>query len=277
MAQSLIILSPAASDAATLAASSAASDLPVTNLQNVQPRRKWQSTGTAAEYITLEYATAVAADQLAIVGHNLSGSATVRVRGANSAAAVTAAPVYDSGVVSAWPVSGKPTATDWNHHILFKALSNSTALTNWRIDLADSAPVTTYLEAGRLALGAKWQPTPSFDLGGTPMGFDVRDVQSITPHGELFTERRNASPARVFELAIYALSRREAFDGIYELQRLRGMWGDVICCLAPDETTDLHIFTMQGAFMAGGAYTLPPAFDSAGNMFGAGIRLREFI
>lgn len=274
---SFIILSPASSDAATLAASSAVSGLDVTNLQNVQPRKKWRTTGTAAEYVTVAFSSGVAANCLALVGHNLSGSATVRVRGANSAAAVTAAPVYDSTAISAWPATGKPSVSSWNHFTLLKTWSNNTALTNWRIDLADSAPATTYLEAGRLALGAMWQPTPSFDLGGTPLGFDTVDVQTRTPYGSLFTDRRNASPARIFELAIYALNKREAFDGLYELQRLRGMWGDVICCLDPSETTDLHRFTMQGAFTMGGAYTLPPAFDSSGNQFGAGIKLREFI
>lgn len=277
MAQSLLILSPAASDAATLAASSEVSGLGVANVQNVQPRKKWQTTGTAAEYITGTFASAVAANSLALVGHNLSASATVRVRLANSAGAVTSAPVVDTGVVSAWPATGKPSVTSWNHHTTLKTWSNSTALTNFRIDIADPAPVTTYQEFGRLALGAKWQPTLSFDLGGTPLGFDVRDIQRVTDYGQLFTDRRNLSPARIFELSIYALNKREAFDGIYELQRLRGMWGDVICCLDPSETTDLHLFTMQGAFVSPGAYTLPPAFDSSGNMFGAGIRLREFI
>lgn len=33
----------------------------------------------------------------------------------------------------------------------------------------------------------------------------------------------------------------------------------------------------QPLFTAGGAYTLPPVFDDAGSMFGAAIKLREFI
>lgn len=276
MTEPLILLSPAASDAATVAASSEAAGLPATNLQNVQPRKKWRSGGTSA-YLLVTYSVGVACTAFALVGHNLSGSATVRIRGANSLAALTAAPVYDSGVVSAWPVTGKPSDTSWPQHTLLKKFSNSTALTYWRIDLADSAPVTTYLEAGRLALGACWQPSINFDLSGTPIGFDISDVQTKSAYGGMFTERRTASPPRIFEIAIYALNKREAFDGIFEIQRLRGMWGDVICCLDPAETTDLHRMTMQGVFTMGGAYTLPPVFDSDGNMYGAGIKLREFI
>ena len=276
MTEPLILLSPAASDAATVAASSEASGLPATNLQNVQPRKKWRSAGTSA-YLLVTYSVGVACNAFALVGPNLSGSGTVRIRGANSLAAVTAAPVYDSTVVSAWSTTGKPSVANWPQHTLLKKFSNSTALTVWRIDLADSAPVTTYLEAGRLALGTCWQPSINFDLSGTPLGFDISDVQTRTPYGGLFTDRRTISPPRIFEIAIYALNKREAFDGIYEIQRLRGMWGDVICCLDPTETTDLHRMTMQGAFTMGGAYTLPPVFDGDGNMYGAGIKLREFI
>lgn len=276
MTEPLILLSPADSDAAVISASSETSDLPVTNLQNVQPRKKWRSSGTSV-YLLVTFPAGVACNAFALVGHNLSASATVRIRGANSLAAVTAAPVYDLGTVSAWPASGKPSVTNWPQHMLLKKWSNSTGLTVWRIDIVDSAPVTTYLEAGRLALGACWQPSINFDLSGTPLGFDNSDVQARTPYGGLFTDRRTISPPRIFEVAIYALNKREAFDGIYEIQRLRGMWGDLICCLDPAETTDLHRFTMQGAFTMGGAYTLPPTFDADGNMFGAGIKLREFI
>ena len=69
----------------------------------------------------------------------------------------------------------------------------------------------------------------------------------------------------------------DALRGIGEIQRQRGLWGDVICCLGPGETSDLHTMTMQGCFTTGGSYTLPPVFDAEGNMWGAAIRLREFI
>lgn len=273
----MVLLSPGDSDAATLSASSEASGAAAANLLTVQPRKKWRSTGTAAEYLVLYFASGLAVDALALVGVNLSGSATVRVRAANTLSDVTASPAYDSTVVSAWPATGKPSVANWPHHVVFKKWTNSTAYNYWRVDLADSAPATTYLEAGRLVLADTWQPSINFDIGGTPMGFDVSDVQVRSPYGGLYTDRRTLSPPRVFELTNYALTKREAFDGIYEMQRLRGMWGDVVCCLDPAETTDLHRFTMQGAFTMGGAYTLPPAFDASGNMFGAGIRLREFI
>ena len=51
---------------------------------------------------------------------------------------------------------------------------------------------------------------------------------------------------------------------------LRGGWGDVVCCLDPSESTDFHRFIMQGVFTdQQPRYTLPPAWDSDGNMFGA--------
>lgn len=276
MSQPFVLLSPGDSDAASLTASTQASGLPATNLQTIDPARKWQSTGTS-EYLLATFDTAIAATALALVGHNLSASATIRVRGAVLQANLTSAPTVDTTAVSAWPTSGKPSAPKWPHFTSLVRWAAATPCRYWRIDIADPAPATNYLEVGRLALGVAWQPSINFDIGGTPLGFDPADVQAKTPYGRLFTDRRNDSAPRLFELAVYALTKREAFDGIYEIQRLRGLWGDVVCCLDPSETTDFHRLTMQGAFTVGGAYTLPPAFDEGGNMFGAGIKLREFI
>lgn len=277
MARNVILLSPTDSDAATMTASSEVSGLPVANLQDMQPAKKWRSTGVATEYILVTFASAVAANAVALVGHNLSASGTIRIRGAVVQANLTSSPTVDTTAVSAWPGTGKPSIASWPHFTALYRWTNATACRYWRIDIADAAPATTYFEAGRLVLGAYWQPTINFDLGGTPLGLDPEDVQIKTPYGRTFTDRRHASAPRLFELSIYALTKSEALDGCAEIQRLRGNWGDVICCLDPDETSQLHRYTMQGVFTGYPGYTLPPAYDSSGNMFGCGIKLRELI
>lgn len=276
--QNVLVLSPRDSDGATVTASTEASaSLVAANLQDMQPAKKWRSSSTTGEYVLVTFDTAVAANCLAVVGHNLSGSGTIRLRGAVLQANLTTSPDYDSTALSAWPGTGKPTDALWPVYTSLRKNSNTTACRYWRIDFADSAPVTTYLEASRIALGIAWQPSYNFDIGGTPLGFDVPDVQTKTPFGRTFTDRRTYSAPRVFELAFYALTRSESLRGIFEIQRLRGLWGDVICSLDPTETTDFHRYTMQGVFTDRAAYTVPPAFDSGGNMFGAGLRLRELI
>src|SRR5579864_7228691 len=110
--KNVLLMSPALSDAATLAGSSQVASLPIANLQAMQPKKKWRSTGTT-EYVTADMGAAVACNGLALIGHNLTSAATLRVRAAASAANVTASPALDTGAVSAWPVSGKPADVNW--------------------------------------------------------------------------------------------------------------------------------------------------------------------
>jgi hypothetical protein len=147
----------------------------------------------------------------------------------------------------------------------------------WRVEIIDPAAGQTYLEAGRLVLGRAWQPSTNFDIGGTPLAFDPTDVVAQTPSGHTFTDRRAGSPPRLFNIIITAANRREVMDGIAEIQRLRGTWGDVICCLDPGETTDFHLLSMQGRLTQGGQFPSPALFDASGYTWGASILLREFL
>jgi hypothetical protein len=272
-----LLLSPRDSDAATLSASSAVASLPVTNLQTIQPAQVWRSADNAPQTIDVAFPSAVAANALALVATNVSGAALVRIRAAVLLSDVEASPALDTGWQPLFPPTGRPIEPDWPSTIGLRRWTNDTAYRFWRVEIADGLGAVSYIEAGRLVLGRAWQPTQNLDLGGTPFGFAPADVQLASTFGRTFTNRRSISPPRLFEISVFALNKREAFDGIFELQRLRGLWGDVVCALDPGEGADFHRFTMQGVFTAGGAYTLPPAFDDAGSMFGAAIKLREFI
>ncbi|NDH64091.1 MAG: hypothetical protein EBY18_21155 [Alphaproteobacteria bacterium] len=199
----IVILSPVDSDAAILGVSSAVSTLPAGNLQNMQPKRKWRSSGLT-EYITVDFgAGGAACNGLVLVGHNLTGAATLRLRG-KATPDVTVSPTVDTTAVSAWPATGKPAVGDWPQHLSWLSWSNSTALRYWRLDIADGANPAGYLQAGRLVLGRYWQPSINFDLGGTPLAYDQRDVQVTTDYGEIFTDRRQRSAARRFGLQVSA-------------------------------------------------------------------------
>lgn len=272
----IVILSPVDSDAASLGVSSAVSTLPASNLQNMQPKRKWRSSGLT-EYITADFgAGGAACNGLALVGHNLTGAATLRLRG-KATPDVTVSSTVDTTAVSAWPATGKPAVVDWPQHLSWLSWSNSTALRYWRLDIADGANPAGYLQAGRLVLGRYWQPTINFDLGGMPLAHDQRDVQVVTDYGETFTDRRTRSAPRRFALQISAADRREVLDGIAEIQRLRGLWGDVICLLDPAATTDFHRHSMQGVFSAPQEHRIVPQFTANGEMWTVDLQLREIF
>ena len=72
----IAILSPTDSDLATIAAGSQVSTLPVANLQSQQPKKVWRS-GSTADYLNVSFAAPIAANMLALVGHNLSAAGLV--------------------------------------------------------------------------------------------------------------------------------------------------------------------------------------------------------
>ncbi len=272
----IAVLSPRDSDLATMAAGSEVATLPAVNLQNQQPKKVWRSA-SAADYITVTFGAPVAANMLALNGHNLSAGGVFRVRGADTLANTAAAPSVDTGWQSVWPATGKQADAYWPRYLSALLWSNDALFQYWRVDIADPAVSQIYVEAGRLVLGRYWQPTTNFDLGGTPLAYDPRDGQVTTDSGEIFTDRRQRSAARRFALQISAADRREMLDGIAEIQRLRGLWGDVICLLDPAATTDFHRHSMQGVFTAPQEHRIVPQFTANGEMWTVDLQLREIF
>ena len=272
----MVVLSPYDSDLATVVASSAVATLPAANVQSQQPKKVWRSSSTA-DYLEITCTAPLAANMLALNGHNLSAGGVFRVRGADSLANTTAAPSVDTGWQSVWPVTGKPSDAYWPRFLSALLWSNDALYPCWRVDFADPAVSQTYIEVGRLALGRYWQPTTNFDLGGTPLGRDQRDVQTVTDYGEIFTDRRQRSASRRFSLQISAADKREVNDGIGEIQRLAGMHGDVFVLLDPNATTDFHRNSMQGVFTAPQEHQFSQQFTASGEAWSVAFPLREVI
>jgi hypothetical protein len=223
LSRNLLLLSPSASDAATLTASSQVGTLPVANLQDIQPTRKWRAMGGTAS-IDIVLASALACDSVAVVAHNFTSAATMRIRGAATAEDVEDSPTVDTGEVSVWLGGSPPDVTHWPAFIALHRWENETALRYWRVDLSDELNEDTWIEAGRLVLGRAWQPSINFDIGGEPLAFDPRDIAEETSYGHTFTDRRTESAPRIFSLTLTAANKREVLGGVQEIQRLRGQW-----------------------------------------------------
>jgi hypothetical protein len=274
--KNITILSPTLSDVAVFGASSQVSTLPVANLQTMDPKKKWRAMVTAAAITIDAGAAGLAATGLALIGHNLTAAGTIRVR-AKATSDVTVAPTIDTTAKSAWPATGKPTDSYWNHYLSWLEWANAAALRYWRIDLSDPGNPAGYLQAGRLMLGAYWRPSINFDYDGAPLAYAQKDIQVLTDYGQTFTDRRTRSAPRLVALKHTSLDRREVLDGIAEIQRLRGMWGDVACLLDADETTDFHRYSLQGVFSTPQAHNLVPYYTTNGEMWTATHNLREVI
>jgi hypothetical protein len=272
--RNILLLSGRHSDRATITPSAEVPTLPASNLQNLQPRRVWRALTKTAS-LSLAFVEPVACNMLTMVGGNPTGERRVRITGAASPSALSSLPVVDTDWVNPWPSGGVPDAPDWPSWLLPVRWINESALTFWKVEIADTA--VTYIDVGRLVLGPVWQPTTNFDLGGTPMSYDPRDAVAETDYGFTFTDRRARSAPRLFSVTVTAANQVEVMRGLQEIQRLAGNAGDVICCLDPGDAANFHLLSMQSRFTKAAGYTAPPAWDEDGQCWGASIDLREFL
>jgi hypothetical protein len=148
---------------APLAASSAATDMPVTLLQQEDVSRNYRSSAVTSVAIIASYAANQSFDSVALLNTNLTAAGIVRIRtfatlsDANSATGA----LYDSN-------PGGSTAGQVDPNYKSAIVLASSVQTGWkalRIDLVDLS--LTYLEAGFLFIGTRTQFTYNYDYGAT--------------------------------------------------------------------------------------------------------------
>lgn len=277
MAENVLFLSSEPVDGATLVASTEVSTLPVSYLEDVQPEKKWRATGCAAENITIDLGVATICTALSLIGHNLTSAATLRVRGAATAAGVTAAPSVDTGApgVSAWPASGKHTDTNWPQELSLVRWSNAVAYRYWRLDIVDAANPAGYVQAGRLHIGKAFQP--SFNVDQNPsLGLVSPDAQARTPYGRTFTDPRGAASRR-FGLPLSGANHTDMTRSLFQLQRYCGLARDFTFSLDPAATADFHLYSMQALFADLREFEGQPWFDTEAQVWRTSLTLTEPI
>ena len=120
---------------------------PVENMQNQRLAKRWRSTDPSAQTIVVNLGSAQAVDTVAILGHNLSGSAAVTIEahtsdswGTPALSAITL--VYNAGAI-------------------LKYLAAAQTFQYWRFILDDPTNTDGYVEVGRPWLGEYLAIDPS--------------------------------------------------------------------------------------------------------------------
>lgn len=167
----------------TLAGGAWSSDLPRTNVADSRIAVVARTSGvlTTDTVLTIDLGAAYRVDMAAIIAHNLTADATVRWRGNSSADMTT--PLYDSGVVDAFPVQwdtgvlpdGHPNAATrrlttaqirtlrWD----VPTIITPTTARYWQLNIADTANADSYVQIGRLWLGSRYEPSYNYRYGAS--------------------------------------------------------------------------------------------------------------
>ncbi|MBN50023.1 MAG: hypothetical protein CMN85_10815 [Spongiibacteraceae bacterium] len=251
-----LIASPKIGDDATIqAAGSETSDQPATNLQTMQPSEVWRATTLGSAYVEYELATLRTIDLVALLYHNGSPDAMVRVRAASTQADLAANPGYDSGPLMArcekdsrtliWtdeddnPAEGEYT---YQHFVLDLGGAGK-RYSWWRADVIDAQNPDGYIEVGRLYLSAAERPgkAPRYGWG---MGLSDGQQRTRAFGRQLFTTEK--STGKTLEMAFGSGSETDMWDSHFRLQRLRGTSKDVLVVLDTTKTARMRDWTVCG-------------------------------
>lgn len=203
----------------TVTASTELPTLPAVNLRHpfLSPNR-WRSTANAAS-ILVDFGASYTIGCVALLKTNGTAAATFRLR--LSASSDLSTPTYDTGS----PEILAGVDPDYGH--LIHVLAAPAAGRYLGLGLTDSS--LSYIEAGRLWAGTKFQPTHNFEFG-------VRDAMldstrfAAAEGGQTWVE--TGVTQREIRLSLPALTTSEIRGDIDALRRL-GRGQDVLAVLDP--------------------------------------------
>jgi hypothetical protein len=216
--------------------------LPLTNLKDRRVGLVARSTNAlaASTQFDVDLGVARAVGLLAIVGHNLSPSATVRWIGGTSAGGTQ---VYDS-TAEAVTYSGA-TAEDrvGLDFTIVKVPSSVQTARYWGLRISDTANADGYVEMGRVIIAGKFQPTVNL-APGAGMPFEDDTVRTVTDGSSAVYD---AKPVR--RVATFLLDHQteaESFNSVYKMQYQLGKSGQVLFVFDTADTTYLHLRSFLG-------------------------------
>jgi hypothetical protein len=201
-------------DAASVSTDSEVATLPASNVQQAHVSRQWQTDGDNAAYLLLDLGSSLSCALLALLGTNLTSSATIRIRGSVTDATATGSLAYDSGTVAAGAKAG--------YGAVYKDFA-SVASRYWRIDLSDAT--LDELAVGRLFLGPSWEPSINMQMGWSSRVADP-SRRSKSSGGQSYADVR--PKARVLEFVLDCMTEAEMYGNAFALAYAQGITGDVL-------------------------------------------------
>lgn len=222
----LVIATPELSDAAAITAGNAATTMPVTNLQNMQPGLRWGTTSLEDIWLVIDLN---AEDQpinlIALLAHNASSAATWQIRAAKVLEDLETKPDYDV-TTTMWPNGG---LINYESRPSFRWMPDRPTFRYWRIDISDSTNPDGVFRAGRLYLSNAWQPSRNLNYDWEIQFIDDSQRQ-VSLGGQVYIDRRGIRRRLSFTLP--NLPESEVFGQAFEIDRRRGASRDLLAIAA---------------------------------------------
>lgn len=203
-------------DAGIVTAGSQVSSLPATNVQLALLALKW---GTAAavksSFLLFDLGSSLSCAILAVLGSNLTPTATMRLRASVTDPTATGSLVLDTGTIAAGVAAG--------YGAIYYPF-NAVAARYWRLDLADASLVDNML-VGRVVLAPVWKPSNGQLYEWTILPNDPSQI-SKSYGGQAYADIR--PQLRELDFTLDFLSESEMFGNAFALARANGVVKDVL-------------------------------------------------
>jgi hypothetical protein len=236
---------------ATLSGGSWQGALPLANLQNtvIAKVARSASLSLASTKINIDLgATALGYDTVALVNHNLSSTALIRITLSNVSDYSVLS--YDSGWLFAYAPLYAPDVLMWEEdnwyfgtvadddldkyqRTFFAVLDPVQTARYARIEIDDGANADGYFQAGRMLLGQALTFSVNYDFG-SGLGWVDDSVISRSLSGAIYADKRKKRRRFTFKSAF--ISDNTAYSEVFEMQGLLGVSGEVLVIADADDT-----------------------------------------
>ena len=273
-------------DAAAISVSSEAAGLPVSNLKNQLRKKVWRAAGSTSEYIDIDFGEGGDyCNTLAIIQHNLSINAQVRLLASDTAAGGNELldvtwdvfeTVFGAGEGGAGEEGAGGVLLDDAKRqellvgMIFCKFFNQTAARYWRIYLLDPDNSDGYVEAGRIWLGIYFAPQYNFCYGWQ---FKIMDESKVSKSlgGQKWVDIKGRRYG--LYLPFKHIQDAEKYWGFVDMLRRYGIRKDILVVLLPERYTTERLFTtLYGRFTK-----LPPITNWAYSYSKAAFEFEESL
>ena len=249
--------------------------LPLASLQRLPLSYVARSTdATTGSTVIIATAPApVQASVLALIGHNLTQSATWRIRTWTDTAGTTG--LVDSGSIAVWPASYTAAEVSGAVATAFYRFANPGPSTVGKIeiDINDTTNPAGYVQAGFLEIAAAFDVTYNFSFGAQ-YSFTWRSQLTEAIGGAEYVNRLDHP--RMFKGTFDFSPRTDSLGKFYEMQRQLKFDIPVLFVPLPSETTHL-LRTAMFARQTDPGPTTMKAVGPSGLLDTVPLALREII
>jgi hypothetical protein len=255
-------------DSAVYTASSEATDYEVERAADIQPSKKWRTTGKTAEYVVIDLGAVSTFDFVGLLHTNIVNDATstIRIRTADTEGNLTAAPTYDSTATRAIPSGAQG---DYNYNnILFQIPADKT--NRWiRIDLVATANGDAYIEIGRVYVSKAFIPDTNISYGWS-MGIEDLTKPTQALGGPSYPNPKPKS--RVLRCSLDFNDEDTMYDSAFAIDRTIGASKDIFIHRDADNLDRYMDYAVYGL-----QQSVQPVVNPAYNLFSKRYTIKELL